>query len=439
MTASTAVNRENTPSPVQTTVVPTTSANPPMEKVTSPLTKAFRNRNSDESRYSRDSAEVEPKQSLIIPQRLVLSDGNGAQTTPRARSPTFASALRERIENEHGRISPNPDARASPALVVSTTSHVEDEENVVILDTPSPITPDEPSPNESPLTPSCEQYLRVESQLMSAPPSPLNPSFPPSPSPTSMSFATTAPLNITKSPPSPVAIPSPANPRHSIIPPGIAFLAGKAPGGQAPAHMQFAQSAPPQRQMPFQPPPVNDSSFSALRMAGQQRASTIRGYTQMDILNANGPVPISFLLPGMPPPLPSSFPQAPSGQVPFQPNSPINGSFPQSSLPGRRSLASPAQPSPASPGALAMNGVPVANNRGTLGMRSNSMQVPPPLSIAPTIDRGDALPPPPASPLPRANFFPQVGQPRPRSRSFSDFNSSEITDKVSKTLGKPRR
>ena len=461
--------RSSLPSPVQD-VTDVIVPNALESSLISPLIRAFRK--SDDSKYSDSSGrnDDEPDgqeqhdHAVVLPARHLTSPKSSDDE--RSRSPALASSIREKIENNRRTMTPDweskPRSADSPHLSVVITPFENDQNIDILNDSPVSI---ETSKSRS-ISPPDDTHLRVDTpqSLSSAPPSPLNPGFPPTPS--NMSFPTTAPLTITKSP-----IPSPSTPRHSVVPPAIPFT-GIPPPGRPPAHMQYAQyvnqSSQRLQEQPRSGPslPPSDSLYSTLRLAGQQRASTIHGRTQTDLLTATGPVPISFLLPGMlPPPSPAGslqgrphpaaqptpYGQASPAQVPIQnqvPGSQSAVSTPHN--PGRRpshdsrtsdshSMMQRAMTTPShSPGASSVSSS--ANLPSDLNHESHatdwthSIRAMQPASDN---DTGKSPPAPPASPLPRANFFPKTGQVRPRSRSFSGF-TSDITEKVSQTLRKRR-
>lgn len=127
--------------------------------------------------------------------------------------------------------------------------------------------------------------------------------------------------------------------------------------------------------------PPSMSLHSTLAMAAAKarnvRQTTLYGATQVDLLSSPVPVPIAFSLDN-PPPSPRGFPTPELG-------------FP-------RPPSAPKLSSPASPVGLGINSPPRAD-----------------------ADPGKAAA---ALPIPRANFFPKSGAPRPRSRSFSGFDLS---------------
>ena len=127
--------------------------------------------------------------------------------------------------------------------------------------------------------------------------------------------------------------------------------------------------------------PTAVSLISMLAMAAERarkvKQTTVYGTTQVDLLSSPGPVPIAFSLEGHPP--------SPRGMHDS------DFGFPRQS---------PVQRAPASPVGL---GFPSAGADGKTS-------------------------PAPAQAVPRANFFPANGRPRPRSRSFSGFsiNDAEV-------------
>ena len=446
-----------------------------MTSLMSPLTRAFRR--SDDSQYSsgsvdnvdddHDQAEEHKAATPILASRRLPSPGSdgGKQTDrqrSRSKSPALASYIRDKIENERRAKGPIRESAGSVRLTV-VTARTDDEPNVVVFN-------DSPLSNDSrgSFSSSDNPHIRVgspQSYTNSAPPSPLNPGYPPSP-PTMPSFAPTLPLSISKSP-----MPSPSAPRQPISPPAIPFT-GVPPPGCPPAHMQYAQHSVQAQPASLQQQqqqrsaqgivPPSESLHSALRMAGQQRANTIHGRTQADLLTATGPVPISFLLPGMmPPPSPTGFkqgpvsrpqlaaPQVPYGHLPLNPQHQTQDPLLEShslviSPPSTPAKASPSHNAEASPGMRRPMTAPAPGSPVNVYPTSNpasSTSRMNPLQVVQSSARAAVTPPPAspsaATPLPRANFVPKVGQVRPRSRSFSGFNS-ETSEKVSHSTSKRR-
>ena len=468
--------KPRTPSPVAGVVaegsIPATPASSGMG-VTSPLTRAFRK--SDDSKYSSASGEIDDEANegqehhtnRFESSARHLPSPNFEGQSSRSRSPALASILREQIESER---TMSPDANPEAIIPRSTrsahlsvvTRPVDKDSNVIILN-------ESPVSDVSSIAPSLSAadadsaHLRVgtpQSHQSSAPPSPLNPGFPPSPS-SMASFGSTAPLTITKSP-----IASPSTPRQAIAPPAIPFV-GVPPPGLPPAHMQqYAQEPYQQTPQPLQQQqqrfasamPVSESLYSTLRLAGQHRASTIHGRTQTDLLAATGPVPISFLLPGMLPPATAGLQQgtlarpqpaaqpAPYGQIAPESQSGSSPPRSQDQRPQDQRLSHDAQTSAASQSTSRPMTVPAPPPGMTNNLTNNRPASPVTLvtprtttSIQVMHSGTDSVMTmsTAASPLPRANFFPKVGQARPRSRSFSGFHS-DITEKVSQTLRKRR-
>ncbi|GJJ08912.1 hypothetical protein Clacol_003132 [Clathrus columnatus] len=435
--------KTRTPSPVQVISL-TSSAN--TQSVISPLTRAFRK--SMESRYSDDNDSGDERESRrdTLTRRNLPSQAESVEAgISRSKSPQFVvSSVREKIHSEGQFKNPhpeNPTRVTPPTFRVDVTGHRDDMNPTSQEDGHSSgDLAQSPSPN-------VDSHLRVDtpiSHTSSAPPSPLQPGFPPSPS--AMTFGSSSPLNVSK-PPSPSVIPVSLLPASNTLPsssssrtppaqPAIPFV-GRLPPGLPPAHMQQFQQGgqlPQQFQQPYRhevPPP--DSIPSVIRMAIQQHAPTIYGHTRIDLASSTGPVPISFIL-YPPPSLTSTLPRVqPAGRP---------GTYGHIAVQDPRSLASqnvdvPVKPSetpfsvplPSQP-SLGLGQPP---NRPNIATRSNSVQV----SSKPEQQQQDGSNAA-SQPLPRANFFPKVGQPRPRSRSFSDFSSSEITDRITRTIEKPR-
>lgn len=431
--------KPRTPSPVQ--VVSTIRSATMVQSVISPLTRAFRN--SMESRYSDGSGDEKDDRRDTLTSRRPELGPDLLKLRSESKSPESISSVREKQPSKSPSEAENPAVVTPPRFRVDVPArqgNSSDQPNNSDGQSPADIAP--------PPSPQVESHLRVDtpnSHSGSGPPSPLQPGFPPSPS--AVTFPSTSLFDLAKSSSSPSIVPSsllPASgfssssPRNTVAAPAIPFV-GTLPPGSPPAHMQQFQQGqlPPQFQQPYRhgAPPPPDSIPSIMHMAIRQRAPTIQGHTRIDLTSSAGPVPISFILPGMQPP-PSLMPTTtlPRPQPAIQHNPfgvPIQDT--RSSTPQNAALSNKVSPTPSSgslPSSLTIgSGQPPG--RSNLATRSNSVQI----SSKPD-QRDDSNAP--SQPLPRANFFPKVGQPRPRSRSFSEF-SSEITDRVARSLDKPRR
>lgn len=456
--------KTRTPSPVQVLSIAGSAAN--TQSVISPLTRAFRN--SMESKYSegesgddeRDGRRDTLTRTNLTPQLAGVRASLSRSKSKSEDAESASSSPREKIESKRQSRSPtseNLTRVTPPTFRIDVTAHRDgantsgerSQTSVDLAQQPQP-----PSPN-------AESHLRIDtpnSHSSSAPPSPLQPGFPPSPSAmtfqTSGSFHTSKPLTSSGIPTSliPATASSPTSSAHSpIAPPAIPFKS-TLPPGLPPAHMQQFQQGgqlPPQFQQPYRH--GIDSIPSIMHMAIQQRAPTIQGHTLTDLASSTGPVLISFILPGMQPPslmpaLPRPHPATQYGPygVPVVQDqrslTPQNTNTAGGVLPNQVSITTSPALLPLSSqqvfhGPGQQNQQPVHNQQG-VATRSNSAQSQ--FGSGSTRpeerDASNAA----SQPLPRANFFPKVGQPRPRSRSFSDF-TSEITDRVARSLDKPRR
>ena len=182
----------------------------------------------------------------------------------------------------------------------------------------------------------------------------------------------------------------------------------------------------------YGPPRIPESNaIHVIRMAiagprGPTQPCTIYGRCDIDLSKATGPVPITFSLEppvvrpvqvvnrpnyssGMPrrpatassmPPPPSVGPSIPSMNPTSGPPTPTNSQFPSDRAPTTSSVPLP---------------------------QSNGPQLPEPSTAslktvpAPTSKTAEAIPS--SNVIPRANFTPKVQTPRPRSRSFSGFQT----------------
>jgi len=167
--------------------------------------------------------------------------------------------------------------------------------------------------------------------------------------------------------------------------------APKAPSAHSPGPMYIAQQQPPS----VQPQQIHGTAVQAIRMAlsGQgrdtfRRGPTIYGRTLSDLSSSTGPVLIAFGV------------DAPSGPVP---------------PPGTTSPHTIAAPLP-------MGGVAEPPVRSSLG----GGRVGSPVTVVAGAEMPASADQAACGVIPRANFFPKVGGVRPRSRSFSGFQSSDV-------------
>ncbi|KAK7035743.1 rab-GAP TBC domain-containing protein [Favolaschia claudopus] len=157
---------------------------------------------------------------------------------------------------------------------------------------------------------------------------------------------------------------------------------------------------------------VNIINMSIGRSHVTRVMPTIYGRTELDLRSATGPVKMVFSIDPLPPlsaPLPS--------QIPFR-----NGAAPPippppgpSAAPMPRRSTGDSDPGQGSSRSLLARGAS-ASSASTVPPKSS------PLAEKPAVtDRK------PSAPIPRPNFFPKAGTSRPRSRSFSGFNTTEVS------------
>lgn len=157
---------------------------------------------------------------------------------------------------------------------------------------------------------------------------------------------------------------------------------------------------------------VNIIKMSIGRSTVTRVMPTIYGRTDADLGSATGPVRMVFSIDPLPPlsaPLPS--------QIPFR-----NGVSPK---PGPRRATTESDRTVSQPGS------PVSSPRGagTPGRSPSTVSSPvaaSPAKSSPLASEKPVSVDPPRSTaaIPRPNFFPKAGTSRPRSRSFSGFNTT---------------
>ncbi|KAG5641671.1 hypothetical protein DXG03_004452, partial [Asterophora parasitica] len=185
--------------------------------------------------------------------------------------------------------------------------------------------------------------------------------------------------------------------------------APKAPSGHSPGPMYIAQQQPP-------PPPriLRGGVMQTLRMAlggqGPQggprgRGPTIYGIMTEDLSAATGPVLMQFSVT----PPPATAP--PPGSVP-PPASPIL----------KQNMAIPAVSVTGPPQIVAPVPRPAVRRVGSMA----SLDAAAVDAAEKEVEAGAAATRPGSGPIPRANFFPKAGTARPRSRSFSGFQSTSV-------------
>ncbi|KAG8947761.1 hypothetical protein FRC03_000936 [Tulasnella sp. 419] len=187
---------------------------------------------------------------------------------------------------------------------------------------------------------------------------------------------------------------------------------------------------PPAYTPPRNEPPPLSSLYNVMAMAaahsrgvmannggGSGRLATIHGRTLMDLASATGPVMINWIVDregrGAPVPPPPPLPtQQPQGGFQRHANTLPTSSRDHPSQAINASDKSRSPTKPLRPMLQTVSGDGVLADGQVLTMS--------PRQIENNLSAGSA----PGTPIPRANFFPKAGQPRPRSRSFCDLNAS---------------
>ena len=392
-----------------------------------------------------------------LPSRILNSSFNDTASstsdhTPvasRSSPPSVSMHLRHVDRN----LSPSPEPvlqhRLAPLIVTNRTpSPSPSVAEMFPSEPPSPLVPTNPPPSDSSSTPPPMQILPVDSSSSTSTQQPLSHLRPPKPNTNGSSFPE---QNRRRS----IFQPHPNAPKPLGV---VQGAQGIAPGQ---GHMGPSGPQPsPQYYMGQQGLPTRPHLFGVIRMAlsmpprplppqsqppprpGQQpqqqppphfRGPTIYGRTEVDLSAANGPVPMIWSV-DPPPPIRATAPP-PSGSAGggAQQNSNLKPSMSTMSSPPRGSMmmAKPGGQQGRSmsigPGSMALN----ANANGGSGekgtggaapgislTRPGSVQVPPP-SSAPEQQQSSG-----GGVIPRANFFPKAPGVRPRSRSFSGFNTT---------------
>ncbi|KAF7294733.1 Rab-GAP TBC domain-containing protein [Mycena indigotica] len=162
---------------------------------------------------------------------------------------------------------------------------------------------------------------------------------------------------------------------------------------------------------------VNIIRMSIGRSAVTRVSPTIYGRIEGDLTSATGPVRVTFSIDPPPP-----VPQLPS-RIPFRngvaspaPAPPLPSGAPPRPAPRRAATMSESDPKPPSTPSPSTTVVP--------SPASSTPSISSPLASA---SANPAPPEPRTGAIPRPNFFPKVGTSRPRSRSFSGFNTSHIS------------
>jgi hypothetical protein len=338
---------------------------------------------------------------------------------PVPRGPLLASELRSRIEAERRTDSPvitsPPPASSSPPRL--TASPVE-------MNSPSPSSSRSPSrassrsPSPPPAPPQTQLSPVMPLFINKGPRSPSLPTNAPPPQVTPPAQTSTFPsllppppirlVDDTSAPPSPTVVvtshpPSPLPPGPSPLPPPlpppspVAFAFPPHPNASK-LLVSIPQTplSPPRQPAIRGPPPTPSATQTSLHTALTQASSpklpehlaTIIGRTEIDLLSASDPVPIAFVVKGQ-----------------------------EALLPPVRSPNTLSPPSPLHPPIRPVLMPPRQSDRGIL--------FPPPSPTIPTTPAESprlTLPAGPSTPIPRnPQFLPKVGQPRPRSQSFSGF------------------
>lgn len=170
-----------------------------------------------------------------------------------------------------------------------------------------------------------------------------------------------------------------------------------------------------------------------IAMIAGRRGMTIRGRTEIDLMSANGPVPMRWNVaaegdPELEEPLPPMSPispvrQSPRGAVGVKGPHPLSNSYSAGGGPGMQPF--PTTP-PRGPGTPSQDPIQrPATAQAQAAWRTGT----PPISGAggpsgsrqPSVDTDKLAPPGVQGPIARSQFTPRVGSQRPRSRSFSGF------------------
>ena len=387
-----------------------------------------------------------------LPSRIPNSSFNDAQSssserTPeasRSSSPSVSMHLRHVDRNVSPSPSPEPvlQRRLAPLIIANRTpSPSPSVAETFPSEPPSPLVPSNPPPSGSSPTPPPTQILPAASSSSATPPTqPPSHLRPPKPNANGTSFPE---QNRRRS----IFLPHPNAPKS----PGLVQTAqGFAPAqdqtgftGPQPPQQQMGQSGPPPRphlfgvirmalSMPPRPPPPQSQTPPRPGQPPQQqrpqfpRGPTIYGRTEVDLSAANGPVPMIWSV-DPPPPIRATAP--PNGS----PKGSMMGSQPRLPMvmvkPGQQ-----ARSMSIGPGSLNANANATAN--GGSGEKGTSGPAPGTLSTRPGSVQAVPTPTPPVSStsvpeqpsqggvIPRANFFPKAAGLRPRSRSFSGFDTT---------------
>ncbi|KAF8191401.1 hypothetical protein K438DRAFT_887720 [Mycena galopus ATCC 62051] len=286
------------------------------------------------------------------------------------------------------------------------------------------------------------------------------------PSPPVNSFANTSPSSATTttplSPPSPPDLPPPPpaqttqQSQHQTRP-SLSELRGYAqndppsqrrpstdkPGGERTSMFlphPNAPKAPPVTGAPEgplyirQPPPPSqqrsESLANVINMSiGRSKVTrvmpTIYGRTELDLMSSTGPVRMMFSIDPLPPlsaPLPS--------QIPFR-----NGASPLVHVPPpgpsaavpRRMTAESEPGNTSQPGPAGSPKSPMPRGRSPSATAASPVSAVPGKSSPLAEKKPASADLKPSAPIPRSNFLPKSGTSRPRSRSFSGFNTAEIS------------
>ncbi|KAJ6488529.1 hypothetical protein C8R47DRAFT_482744 [Mycena vitilis] len=352
-----------------------------------------------------------------------------------------ASVLRQQLESDRG--SPigsytNMEAHNDPAHGgLGSRIVIEDDEELpvpAITDEPRSLSPeDEPeaeTDDDSRRRPGFEDLAPlVISNTLSPPPDPTASTSPQSPS-TATPLSPSSPPDL---PPPPSQTPQQSQQSQHQSRPSLSELRGYAGHDSSSKNGPFDKSRQrtsvflPHPNAPKPPPPTGAAEgplyIRAAPPPSQQRSEnvvnvikmsigrstvtrvmpTIYGRTDVDLASATGPVRVVFSIDPLPPlsiPLPS--------QIPFR-----NGAAPP-----RRKLTE------SDPGHVGQSGSPPGPPRAPAPPGRSLSATASPVSAVPSKSSPLAEKPAPASVvIPRPNFFPKAGTSRPRSRSFSGFNT----------------
>ncbi|KAJ7063505.1 hypothetical protein C8F01DRAFT_80280 [Mycena amicta] len=177
---------------------------------------------------------------------------------------------------------------------------------------------------------------------------------------------------------------------------------------------------------------INIIKMSIGRSAVTRAMPTIYGRIDGDLGSATGPVRVTFSIdpPPQTPPLPSRIPFRNGGASPAPAPPPVPIPSPAASP---RRVPMQSEPDVSQPGS------PATSPRTPARSPSAGPSPVPPKSSPLASSPGAAAPEARVGIIPRPNFFPKVGTSRPRSRSFSGFNTSQISSPIPISKEEPEK